>query len=400
MSQVPETVLSTLTDNLVENFFEGTPSAANIITPTENQEPEADKTTAAAPKETPAKPFTNPVNDFDTTELIGDLLKTEELDEPAPAEEKRGPGRPAKKENEQVDFSVFLEDGVLSPFEDDAPIKSVADLKELIKANRADDREKAKTEAVKSYKEALPDHVNLILEYVENGGQEFDNFLKALGQVQQVADLSLDNAADRKEIIRKYYTLQDWAPDEIDEHIESLLDMGEEKLAAAAGKLKPKLDKMQEEAVSHQMENQKKVKAQQEAAQRTYVSNVVNALKKGTLGDIKITKEEQRDIYAALVEEKYQSVDGGITNRLGVLLDKIQFVEPDYDLLSKVTLYISDPKGFEKKIREQIKQEVTAETVKKIKSEQGLSKTGTPIENNQSGSRIKRLDSNFKNPFL
>ncbi len=397
--KVPETVLSTLTDNLVENFFDSGASSANIILPDEKQE--SSEPTKTESKESPAQPFRHPINDFDTNELIGDLLKGDE--EPEKEEkEKRGPGRPPNKEPESssLDFNTFFEDGVLAPFEDDAPIKTVEDLKELIKANRAADLEKGKEDALKTYKENLPEHVTMILDYVENGGQEFDNFLKALGQVQQVADLSLDSPSDRKEIIRKYYTLQDWAPDEIDEHIESLIDMGEEKLAQVAGKLKPKLDKMQEEVVNFQMEKQKETKARQEVAQKTYVNNVVTALKKGTLGDITISKEEQQDIFKALVEERYTSVSGEITNRLGALIDKIQFVEPDYDLLSKVTLYISDPKKFENKIREQIKKEVTAETVKKIKGEQGLNKNGNQVENPQSGSRIKRLDSNFKNPFL
>lgn len=401
-SKAQETVLSNLTDNLVDSFFDSGASSSNVLLPGSDEPPKTTDDTPA--KANLDKQIVNPTKDsFTTDELIGDLLANPadidvDLDVEPPAD-KKGPGRPKKVEEAEFDFNSLISDDVLLPFENDEAIKTVEDLKELIKANKAEERRKGQETALKSYKETLPESINMILDYAENGGQDFDNFLKALGQVRQVTDLSVDKPADQKEIIRQYYSLHDWSPEDIEDQIETLIDLGEEKLKSAASKLKPKLDQHQQEMVQSQLDEAKRLKERQEQAQRAYVNNLTTTLKKGTIGDMKLTKEEQKDLYSALVEERYQGVDGSTTNRLGALLDKIQFLEPNYELLAETMMLLTDPKAYKAKIREEVKKEVTADTVKKIKSEQGLAKTGSNVEPPSTSSRLKRLDTNFKNPF-
>ncbi len=392
--KIQDTTLSSLADDLASNFFADAGGSNNILLP------DADNSDPKEPNKK-VNVVTNPVIDFDTTELLGDFLKDDD-DEPvietAPdgTDDKKPVGRPRK---DDVDFDSFISEKVLSPFDDDAPIKSFTDLKELIKANRAADKETAKTEALESYKENLPEAVKMILDYTENGGGDVTEFFKALGQARQVSDLDPERDFDRKEIIRQYYQTQGWTPEEVDEEIESLLDIGEDKLKNVALKLKPKLDRLQQEVIEAQIEQGKVFKQQQEQAQAFYVKNVVDVLKTGALGEIKITKQEQKDIYSALVEERYPTASGGQTNRLGAILDKIQFVEPNYALLAEVTMFLSDPEAFKTKIREQIKQEVTADTIRKVKSEQGLKNSGSAPELKDSKGKVKRLDSTFRNPF-
>lgn len=404
--KIQETVLSNLTDDMASSFFEGGASSGNVILPDEpNQEP-APKT---EPKKEPAAAIKHPINDFDTTELIGDLLgsnndddNSEPVSEPQAKDDdqKRPVGRPKKIEGELgFDIQGLYEDETLLPFDSEEQVKTIEDLKELIKANKVEERNAGKAEAINEYKESLPESLRYILDYTESGGTDIDSFLKALGQANQVRDLDISKEFDQKEVLRQYYALQEWSPEEIEEEIESLLDLGEDKLKVAASRLKPKLDKMQEQNIQYQLARTKQLQEQQAEAQKFYVRNVVDSLKKGALNDMKISRDEQRDLYSALVEERYQSVNGGVTNRLGALLDKIQYVEPNYELLAEVTMLLSDPAGYKTKIREQVKKEVTADTIKKVKTEQGLKKSGTSISEPEPSRPAKKLTSGFRNPF-
>lgn len=409
--KIQETVLSNLADDLAGSFFEGSGSSSNIILPTE--EPKAtDNTTDSTKQPKPAldKPLENPEFDIAGIDLLDGLLTdTGIIDTDVAADDsntdaaddKRGPGRPRKNDGELgFEVEALFEDELLFPFEDESPVKSVKDLKELIKGNLEEARNKAKTESLEEYKNNLPPAVKYILDYTENGGDDIESLLKNIGQARQIDDLDIEQPSDQKEIIRQYLGMTGWSPTEIEEEIESLLDISPDKLKSYASKLKPKLDRQQEEALNYKLEQAKQFKAQQEQARQFYVSNVVDTLKKGSLGDIKLTKEEQRDIYSALIEERYQSVNGSQTNRLGALLDKIQFSDkPDYALLAEITLLASDPVAYRAKVREQIKKEVTAETVKTIKGQQGLKKAGSTVEQPNNNKTIKRLGSGFVNPF-
>lgn len=400
---IQETTLASLTDDLAGSFFDGTGSSTNVILPNEPGDKPIDKVESTKTNE----PIKHPQFDFSTDDIIGDLLKTnvEEATTHEPVvddkdDTKKGPGRP-KKVDTELGFEVdaLFEDDLLFPFEDDTPVNSVKELKDLIKGNIEDVKVKSKTEGIKEYKESLPDTVKFILDYTEQGGSDIENLLKTLGQTRQIADLDIEQEFDQKEVIRQYYGVQGWTPAEIESEIEDLKDSGSDKLKNAAVKLKPKLDRQQEQVLAHQMQVAAQQREQQEQAKAYYEKNIVDTLKRGSLGDMKLSKDDQKDIYSALVTERYKSIDGSITNRLGALLDKIQFADPNYELLAEVTMLLSDREAFKTKIREQIKKEVTADTVKTIKGRQGLAKSGTTIEQPANTKTIKRLGSGFINPF-
>ena len=59
------------------------------------------------------------------------------------------------------------------------------------------------------------------------------------------------------------------------------------------------------------------------------------------------------------------------------MLEKIQFIEPDYKLLAEATWLLSDREGYIKELQKGIKEEVTVDTVRRIKSANESSKTGS-----------------------
>jgi hypothetical protein len=407
--EMQETFLSNIADNLLADMFEGTgSSSSNVITATDEDPSTKDETKPEPAKIVKDRSFSNPTEEISTEELIGDILKedpTKTVEEKEPAKETK-PTKPSKRES-GLGFNIedFYADDLLLPLEDETDpeknveIKDIASFKELIKINKKAAVEQAKEEALKTYKENLPKPAQVLLEYAEKGGEEFGTLIKYLSQDQKQKELNLENAEDQKEIIRNYYASQEWTDDEINDEIEDLLDAGTEKLKDRAARLKPKLDVMNQKQIQAELEKAKELDVRREEARQFYVKNVTDSLSKGKLGSLPITKDEQADIFRALVEEKYNSF-GGVTNRLGALLDKIQYVEPNYELLGKVVLMLSDPEAYDKKVLDRVKQEVTAETVKKLKSQQGLKKGGSSLEDKGTSSRLPKLNSGFQNPFV
>lgn len=389
--QIQETFISSIADNVAESLFDGGASSTNVITPEPKKE------------EQEAKPFNEniikiPSENFSASDLVGDILKQsaeEQKEEVVEAPVKQVNQETPKTSSDGFDF--LIKDGILNPYEDDAPIKTPEDLKNIIKANKQFWIDEAKQEAVKEYSEDLPEEVKVLLEYTKSGGSDLKSFFKLLSQSEEIRTYDIEDPNDQRAIIRNYYSTQGWSESEIEDEIMSLAD-NQERQKNQAAKLKPKLDKINQDALADKTEKQKEIEDQQQKARQFFVKNVVDTLKLPALGDMKLTKEEQKDIYSALVEERYQSF-GGVTNRLGALLDQIQYVKPNYELLAKVTMYLSDPEGFENKIKQKITTDVTATQVKKIKVEQQKQKINSAHNPESESKKLPKLNLGFVNPF-
>ena len=156
--------------------------------------------------------------------------------------------------------------------------------------------------------------------------------------------------------------------EEINEEIEIWKDLG--KLEQQASKFKPKLDKMQEKVVAQKLQEQEMTQKQQEKASKQYMHNVYETLKGGAIGDLKLDKRTQSLLYNGLVQPAYPSVSGKNTNLLGHLLEKYQFQEPNYQLISEALWLLADPKGYKSKIMEKGAKTRVEKTVRKLKTEQ------------------------------
>jgi hypothetical protein len=73
-------------------------------------------------------------------------------------------------------------------------------------------------------------------------------------------------------------------------------------------------------------------------------------------------------LYNGLVQPSYPSVSGKNTNLLGHLLEKYQFVEPNYTLISEALWLLSDPNGYKAKIMDKGAQKSVETTVRKLKT--------------------------------
>jgi len=100
---------------------------------------------------------------------------------------------------------------------------------------------------------------------------------------------------------------------------------------------------------------------------------VYDTLKEGKINELKVDRKVQAMLYNGLVQPNYPSVSGKNTNLLGHLLEKYQFVEPNYPLIAEALWLLADPTGYKSKIMEKGAQTAVEKTVRKLKTEQANS---------------------------
>ena len=302
-------------------------------------------------------------------------------------------------------FSKLISSEKIVPFDDEKALEdySAKDWEELIEANLEEKANQVRRETPKQFFDSLPEELQIAARYVADGGTDLKGLFSTLGQVETTKELSIKDEQGQETIIREYLGATGYGTqEEISEEIEIWKDLG--KLEKQAAKFKPKLDKMQEKVVAKKIAEQEMKKAQQEQASKQYMSSVYDTLKDGSLGDIKVDKRTQAMLYNGLVQPSYPSVSGRNTNLLGHLLEKYQFVEPNYTLISEALWLLQDPDGYKAKIMDKGAQKSVEKTVRKLKTEQsnagGSSSLGIQQEENAkrkpAGKKLQRTNNIFK----
>lgn len=289
-------------------------------------------------------------------------------------------------------FNKLIKDEKIVPFDDDKPLDeySAKDWEELIQANLEERENKARQETPKQFFESLPQELQLAAKYVADGGTDLRGLFATLAQSEEAKTLNVKDERDQEIIIRDYLQATGYGTrEEIDEEIELWRDLG--KLEQQAAKFKPKLDKMQDQIVAAKLQEQEMRRKQQEQASQQYMHNVYETLKDGTINDLKLDRKTQSMLYNGLVEPNYPSVSGRNTNLLGHLLEKYQFVEPNYALLSEALWLLSDPDGYKSKLMEKGSQKAVESTVRKLKTEQASAASSSMgVEKHEESNRPKR----------
>lgn len=268
-------------------------------------------------------------------------------------------------------FQKLIKSEKLIPFDDDKPYEeySVKDWEELIEANLEERANQVRRETPKQFFESLPEELQVAARYVAEGGQDLKGLFQTLAHTEEVRQLDVKDEYDQERIIFSYLRATNYGTDEeIAEEIETWKDLG--KLEKQAAKFKPKLDKMQERVVAQRIKEQEIKRQQQERAAQSYMNNVYETLKEGNVNGIKLDKKSQALLYNGLVQPNYPSVSGKNTNLLGHLLEKYQFVEPNYPLIAEALWLLADPDSYRNKLMEKGSQKTVEETVRKLKTEQ------------------------------
>lgn len=330
------------------------------------------------------------------------------LDESVESEEDQPKSKRGRKTISGISdvFSKLIKDEKIVPFDDDKALEeyTAKDWEELIDANLEERANQVRQETPKQFFQSLPQELQIAARYVADGGKDLKGLFSTLSQVEETKDLDIKKASDQEKIITEYLGATGYGTkEEIQEEIEIWKDLG--KLEQQASKFKPKLDKMQEKVVAQKLQEQELKKKQQEQASKAYMKNVYDTLKDGKLGDVKVDRKTQAMLYNGLVQPNYPSVSGKNTNLLGHLLEKYQFVEPNYGLISEALWLLQDPEGYKAKIMDKGAQKSVEKTVRKLKTEQsnaggaslGVSQAEEDSKRNKSSrKRLARPSNIFK----
>jgi len=243
------------------------------------------------------------------------------------------------------------------------------DIEELWQANMDNLKNEVAAKTPKEFFESLPEELQYAAKYVMDGGQDLKGLFQALAQVEQVRSLDPTDENDQEGIVRSYLQATGFGTeDEIEEELTTWKDLG--VLEKKAKQFKPKLDQMQEEYVQSQLAEQEARKRQQQEAAEAYTQNVFEALRPAEINGLKLDKKTQAMLYSGLVQPQYPSISGRPTNLLGHLLEKYQFVEPNYPLIAEALWLLSNPEEYRQSLAKQAKNAAVEQTVRQLKTEQ------------------------------
>ena len=401
----------------IDELFAAAPDADAIVTPEtkpknifsksegvdmsfteKKEEPKAEEPAVEEPKAEEPKQEEEKVKEPEAKEekkeetaTLDDVLDS--IDEEPTEEETKKRGR-KKIEGIADVFEKLIKSDKIVPFDDDKPLAeySAKDWEELIDANLEEKANQVRKETPAKFFESLPDELKIAARYVFDGGKDLKGLFQTLAQVEETSTIDVKSERGQERVIQEYLSATGYGTaEEIAEEIEVWKDLG--KLEQQALKFQPKLQKMQEKVVASKLKEQDLKKKQQEQASKDYMENVYNTLKDGALNEIKIDKKTQSMLYNGLVQPNYPSVSGRNTNLLGHLLEKYQFVEPNYALISEALWLLQDPDGYKSKIMEKGAQKTIEKTVRKLKTEQvnsGGSSLGVEQKEDSTGKRTSR----------
>lgn len=403
----------------------GAPGADSIVTPDEDPKPNMfsqDKDIDMSFVDKKSTPPTDEPDDLtepgkattptaaDVDDVFGALTDDTSDDTDADTAKGKG-GRPKTEKSGLVEFfKKRIESKEMFAFDDFDESKqsideylgtlSEKDMDELWKANIDNLKTEVASNTPKEFFESLPDELQYAAKYVMDGGQDLKGLFQALAQVEQVRELDPSSEGDQESIIRSYLQATNFGDAaEIDEELNTWKDLG--VLEKKAKQFKPKLDQMQEQIVQNQLEEQEVRQQQQQQAAQSYMDNVFEALRAAEINGLKLDKKTQAALYTGLVQPNYPSMSGRPTNQLGHLLEKHQFVEPNYPLIAEALWLLSDPDAYRDQLRKQGSSKAVEQTVRQLKTEQSR-KTSTSFDDNDepaqrsSARKIPRSTNIFK----
>ena len=383
-NQVQDSTTVEQVDVNIDELF-GAPGAENVMLPADGK-PEEKPKSMFSKENTDITFLDKPVSKEEAKEIEEVKETFAELDNLISQEEDAGnKGRPKVDKSGLYDLATkMIEDGALVPFDDDKDLEeyTTKDFRELFEANFQERENKIRESTPKEFFNALPEELQVAAKYVADGGQDLKGLFRTLAYVEEIVQLDPSNENDQAEIARQYlYATNFGSPEEIEEEIEDWRDVN--KLEQKANQFKPKLDRMQEEIVMHQLAEQEQKKEKKARQAQMYTDNVYNTLITAELGGIKIDKKIQNMLYSGLVQPNYPSISGKPTNMLGHLLEKYQFVEPRHDLIAEALWLLADPDGYKSKVRDQGTKAAIEKTVRQLKTEESRKITSSYNNENE-----------------
>lgn len=316
----------------------------------------------------------------------------------SPDDDNEGKDGSHKVYNNADVFKKLIEKKLIIPFEDDKPLEEYTekDFIELMETNIEERSKDIEAKVQEEFFSSLPRELQMATKYVVDGGTDLQGLFRALLQSNQVQQLDANEPSHQEHIARAYLHATNFGTSEIiEDQIREWYENG--TLEKRAKQFKPVIDKMQEEVVNKQLQEQEKFKQQQIEKRKAFIDNIADVLKVGELNGIKIDKKRQEMLFNEMTTTKYQARNGFPTNLFGKLLDDYQWGDkPRYDLIAEALWLLAEPEEYKKAIRESGKKEAAEEAVRKLKMAQESGESNSSMPEDKSERRtVKRKQRNI-----
>ena len=388
-----QTEVTSVTQDEMSQILHG--NVESILTP------ENEKKTPESKEEGKQERFKKPVDtSFEWKEFQKEIETQEDKEEIPETEENKSTDvekKPGRKPSDLVTMvNELVESEELSGFED-GPVKTIDEAKELIKLNLENSKNATLEDVWKSKVKAYSPQVQAILQYAEQGGTDVGPLISAIAEVERTSDFNVDTEDGQEAIISEYLKATGWSDEDIKEELETTKDVG--KLKTKAEKFLPKINQMNQERIQMIMQDQEVRKEQTEKARKSYLSTIKENLDKEKLGDIKLGRQDKAQIWDGLTDVKYTSWSGQPTNLFFKKLEEMQAGDKaDYDHFLEIVYHTLNRKAFKDKLREEVKTQEAATTVRKLKIEESKkSSTNEGFESDEPKSN--KIQRGFKNPW-
>jgi hypothetical protein len=411
----------------IDSLFSGAPGADSIVTPSDapteikpnifskksqdlsflDKKEEEEKDDSKTFNSTTNNANTSPETRKELKGILDEEIVLEDDNLDSLEDNRSKGGRPKTEKSGLVEFlKKRIESNEMFAFDDYDETKQSLDdylgslgekdVEELWQANINNLKQEVASNTPQEFFQSLPEELQYAAKYVADGGQDLKGLFQALAQVEQVREMDPTDDNDQEGIVRSYLQATNFGTaDEIEEELTTWKDLG--VLEKKAKQFKPKLDSMQEQIVIAQLQEQEYRKQQQQQAAEAYQQNVFEALRPAEINGLKLDKKTQAQLYSGLVQPQYPSISGKPTNLLGHLLERYQFVEPNYPLIAEALWLLSNPDEYRNNLMKQGKNEAVAQTVRQLKTEQSRKNTSTYHEEDEPKSRkISRPQNIFK----
>jgi len=392
----------------LDSLFAGAPGVDNLITPpSENTNDVKNKPNIFSSAKTDLnfldddeeenQNVSRETSSEELNEIINEVDDNDEITNKSgrPKTEKSGLVQFLKKRIESNEMFAFDDyDENKQSLDDYLASLTEKDVEELWQANVDNLKNEVAAKTPQEFFSSLPQELQYAAKYVADGGQDLKGLFQALAQVEQVREMDADDPNDQEFIVRQYLQAKGIPNETIDEDIDTWKDLN--TLGKKAKQYKPQLDAMQEKIVQAKIEQQEALQLQQQEAAENYIQNVFEALKPAEINGLKLDKRTQAQLYSGLTQYAYPSISGRPTNQLGHLLEKYQFVEPDYSLIAEALWLLSNPNEYRQSLIKQGKTQAVEQTVKQLKTEQARKVSSSYEEEEPRQRKIARPVNIFK----
>ena len=269
--------------------------------------------------------------------------------------------------------------------------KTFDELKELINENKKHEIEENKKKWETESTNDLSPQVKSIMEYAKNGGKDVTPLLEAWSTVESITNLDPNNPSDAEDLVRYNLETKGLEEDEINEQIELLKTSN--KLVTRALDLKPKLEKIETERIAQMEEQQKARQKELQENKLKYQTNMTKAIDT-TFTDKNVSSIVKKSILEPTYDSSFRP--GLKVTGFQKSLEDLQLDPTKNNHFAEVALLATDREKFFELFGKEIKKEVTAETVKKLKFSKSTNHTSEEEVNLNKPSKLKGFRPTWK----